>query len=1040
MHMVVIADRIGRSPREYDIKQTDQLEQLKHQLDELAPHTGKWLRQASYIALVLLSRYEQINHVQYREEFVKAINNILTAPIVSEDPRWARAELLQTCATRLQACYRRRAVLEDVMLAIRLHEHVLKIAPVESFLLHVTPRINAAACYIDSTSITEDDGVLEIAMDLLDEASRLCQASDQPLAAICEIQISLFKADLLSIRYERGHALENLDAAIKQREHTWVILSTYSEDPEIVIMSEENRVDILCKLAALYEQRSERSDSEEQKRCYRALCEKYADELLENIRNCTQPDPLLHDWMFFGILPFLSDKAREEITKDDIDQARSRFEIALEEIPDDDSRKFMYLGAYATMASDNSLALSNTGRKGQYGDQNFKQRSQIIQKCLRLLPKGILDYKSQFLVNFGQIYFEELAGDMMSEADLGTALDLFRDAAVCQDARPSVRIQGARVAATILVFKKDWIQAADLFETAIGLIQSLSPASLSPSDQQFVLKAISGLSSEAAATALQAKRSLHRALLLLELGSGVMARLQMQTRRRGVGGDENLLNAQLNSGVNFDPGSLLLGEPFGQNDSVLSERVMRVIGDEAVVVINVSDRRSDAFLITKRGMSLIRLLQMQKTKLRRAALLQKAHRPRIWVSTLSLLWFYVAKPILDSAEFVASTVPGKRRRVCWILNGELSTLPIHAAGDYRYSGTSVMDRVVSSYSSSVTAFINRKTKQENYMHLGRALLVGVPNPSSHNLAELRYVAKELAVLRALCDRPQFGLSSLEVGKNEEEEVLSALKDVNVTVFHFAGHGFLHPSNPSESGLLLQDGGVLTVAKLRDSELNPEHHNPPFLAYLSACSTGASDAKGLIDEGIHLIGACQLIGFRHVIGTMWQASDSRCVFIAKTVYETIAKRGWTDDSVAEALHGALLNARANWIQNVLHPAMFDMAWQVQNRHEKSSSANTGGSASIITLGSFTRLMNPEDVSEDEMKMIMQVFPGLVVQRQRGMNHSLFRDQTASASESENVETLERNVRRDFVAEEYELGERPEDVVVRADWIPFVHYGP
>ena len=137
----------------------------------------------------------------------------------------------------------------------------------------------------------------------------------------------------------------------------------------------------------------------------------------------------------------------------------------------------------------------------------------------------------------------------------------------------------------------------------------------------------------------------------------------------------------------------------------------------------------------------------------------------------------------------------------------------------------------------------------------------------------------------------------------------------LNVFHFAGHGILDPTEPSKSGLVLQNGTLLTVAKLRELDLNQlkdSNDSPSFLAYLSTCSTGASDAKRLIDEDIHLIGACQLIGFRHVIGTMWQASDARCELVAKKVYETIITRGWTDDAVAEALHEALYKSRQQWI--------------------------------------------------------------------------------------------------------------------------------
>ncbi len=57
------------------------------------------------------------------------------------------------------------------------------------------------------------------------------------------------------------------------------------------------------------------------------------------------------------------------------------------------------------------------------------------------------------------------------------------------------------------------------------------------------------------------------------------------------------------------------------------------------------------------------------------------------------------------------------------------------------------------------------------------------------------------------------------------------------MLHFAGHGESDLDDPSQSSLLLKDWKTnpLTVGDLRDCQLQD---NPPFLAYLSACSTGA----------------------------------------------------------------------------------------------------------------------------------------------------------------------------------------------------------
>lgn len=56
------------------------------------------------------------------------------------------------------------------------------------------------------------------------------------------------------------------------------------------------------------------------------------------------------------------------------------------------------------------------------------------------------------------------------------------------------------------------------------------------------------------------------------------------------------------------------------------------------------------------------------------------------------------------------------------------------------------------------------------------------------------------------------------------------------IFHFAGHGMPDPADPSKNRLLRDwQENPLTVEDFIDLK---RHDTPPFLAYLSACSTGA----------------------------------------------------------------------------------------------------------------------------------------------------------------------------------------------------------
>ena len=132
-----------------------------------------------------------------------------------------------------------------------------------------------------------------------------------------------------------------------------------------------------------------------------------------------------------------------------------------------------------------------------------------------------------------------------------------------------------------------------------------------------------------------------------------------------------------------------------------------------------------------------------------------------------------------------------------------------------------------------------------------------------------------------------------------EEVLEHLQACKI--FYFAGHGRLDPLDPSRSCLLLEDWkeSPLTVGDLCDYKIQ---ESSPFLGYLSACLTGANKVDRLVDERIHLASAFQLAGFRHVIGTLWEVSDSHCVDVARVVYETIQHEGMTDIAVCRGSIG------------------------------------------------------------------------------------------------------------------------------------------
>jgi CHAT domain-containing protein len=75
-----------------------------------------------------------------------------------------------------------------------------------------------------------------------------------------------------------------------------------------------------------------------------------------------------------------------------------------------------------------------------------------------------------------------------------------------------------------------------------------------------------------------------------------------------------------------------------------------------------------------------------------------------------------------------------------------------------------------------------------------------------------------------------------------------------------------------------------------ANINLEHAQ---LAYLSACHAAGSEGLTLLDEAIHMAGACQLAGYPVVIGTLWQVMDEYSENVAACVYKTMLLKHQTD---------------------------------------------------------------------------------------------------------------------------------------------------
>ncbi|WP_405717347.1 tetratricopeptide repeat protein [Streptomyces sp. NBC_01537] len=350
-------------------------------------------------------------------------------------------------------------------------------------------------------------------------------------------------------------------------------------------------------------------------------------------------------------------------------------------------------------------------------------------------------------------------------------------------------------------------------------------------------------------------------------------------------------------------------------------------GQGPVVTFNVSAYRSDALLLTEQGITAVALPELTPAAV--LARINAFHQALADSSDpdpdadrgaaqqrvrdiLTWLWDTAVGPVLDTLGCSGSPADGQEwPHVWWAPGGLLSLLPLHAAGhhtsrrDPGYQARTALDRVVSSYTPTIAALGYARQHTAPPPAQAQTLIVAMPStPGLPHQGRLPEVAREATRLQARLPHPilltEPDTDSPGTGDQIPTKTAVFARLAETTIAHFACHGFSHPTDPSQSLLLLHDWqeDPLTVATL--SPVSLDHAR---LAYLSACSTTLTRNQQLLDESIHLTAAFQLAGFPHVIGTLWQINDTYAADIADTFYTrlTDSEKNVDTDRAAHALH-------------------------------------------------------------------------------------------------------------------------------------------
>lgn len=644
-------------------------------------------------------------------------------------------------------------------------------------------------------------------------------------------------------------------------------------------------------------------------------------EAIECLREALQLEPEDH-LRLYNVAIKLGDRFTGTNDLKDVDEAIELERKALKIIPPDHPERLDYLNVLGNQLSDRFK------HKGDLVD--LEEAVQIAEGFLELMSEDhphraarLSDLADRFL---------NLYNAKGNELDLNKAIIQYQLALDHEPSAPEDRIKAGQA---IISNCSDTHQVYDAARVAVGLVPRLVSWSHENHDRQFVLGQAVGLASDAAAAALQTDQSPLTALKLLERGRGIIGSslqdirsdvkdleknhphlaeryrsLQIELDRSKTTNtvpneSQTLINRRHAAAKDFSELTSQIRQLHGYESFMLPHsdgEIYKASEYGSIVVINVSRLRCDALIVSDNRVHCLELPDLTLEELEYQMKVRSLASPK----TLEWLWDTVASPVLDILGFTETPPVNRWPRIWWIPTGPLVQMPLHAAG-YHGQGRSkaVLDRVLSSYSSSIRNLIRGRREAVQASVSDQALLVAMDHTPGHDY--LSFATKEIGTVKDI-------VRSLElspiVPEKTKKDVTNYLPDCKI--FHFAGHGLVHTDDPSQSCLLLEDWetDALKVSDLFDMNFRK---GAPFLAYLSACGTGQTKDETLFDENINLIGACQIAGFRHVIGTLWSVQDDMSVRMASMTYQELKDSDISDESICRGLHRVTCELRKEWLE-------------------------------------------------------------------------------------------------------------------------------
>ena len=498
--------------------------------------------------------------------------------------------------------------------------------------------------------------------------STLCDDPDRP------VMLTVF-GNCLARRFERTGSIDDIDRAIKASKQA--VKSRPDDDP--------NRAMFLNNLVLGLVRRFQAT---------RPMDDLDAMKMTTELAATSIPDDSSHRGMVLnGLAVALVFLYEQTGSMDDLNRGIRTYEQGLASTADDHPNSGMYL---------NNLGIALQDRFERTGSIDDLERAIATIECAVGSTRDSPPNRAIYLKNLGNAPRGRF---VLTESidDLDRATRTMEEAFAANTAPPSIRLEAAQSCSELLIGQKAYNRASPILKRAVRLLPTISPRTLKAIDQQHNISRFSNITSRAVSLSLADGDDPYRSLQLLELGRGIIVNLQLQVRSdiSMLSGSRPDLAQQFQELRNqIDPPSRTFdSSAISNSTSILdssksiaercalikrfddllrsirslhgfdnflqgpSESELHSLAENGpIVIFNVSDIRSDAFLITTDEIRSVHLPLLTSDSVEDFAKHffdainerdpnRYRHATRDMNGVLRGLWDFAVKPILDELGF-----------------------------------------------------------------------------------------------------------------------------------------------------------------------------------------------------------------------------------------------------------------------------------------------------------------------------------------------------------------------------------------------------